>query len=235
MLFQLVIIQVITFFAIVLVLRKLLYAETERETQRLRVLREENARKEKELAEKIRSSETAYREKISRADEEIRERKASAEKEAEELERTLTAKAKEEAERIVSTAVNTREKMRDEVANEFQKKAPALATQIFREHLSSKVKEITHRELLKEVVAEIKKADKTRFKVKAKKGELVSAFPLVRGEKKELVSAVCARAGRKIVFDEKQDKNLVAGVMVKLDTLVIDGSLENRLRQLEQK
>ena len=89
--------------------------------------------------------------------------------------------------------------------------------------------------ILNEIINEVKKTEKTRFKVKAKKGELVSAFPLVRGEKKEILGAVYKRLGRKISFDEKVDKNLVAGVVIKLDTFVVDGSLENRLRRLEQK
>jgi F0F1-type ATP synthase membrane subunit b/b' len=236
MLFQLIVIQVITFLAIIVVLRKLLYAETARETQRLRVLREENARKEKELADKIRSSEAAYRDKIAKADEEIRNNKANADKEIEEARNNALAKANEEAERIVNAALNAKAKMRDEVANEMQKKTPALASQLFREALSSKTRSLTHRELVQEVTAQVKKAEKSRFNVKTKTGELVSAYPLQGGEKRELLSAVSKKVGRKISLSEKEDKNLVAGVVIKLgESLVIDGSLENRLRQLEQK
>lgn len=235
MLFQLVLIQLVTFVAIVLVLRKLLYAETAQQTERLRALKDQNSQKERELADKIKSAEAAYRQKVSQADEEIKGKKAAAETEIAEMQRGAVAKAKEEADRIVHAAVNARDKMRDEVANEMRNKIPSLATQIFRDFLSPKVKEMTHRELVKEVIDEVKKYDKAGFKVKAKKGELISALPLAGPEKSQLISIVLKRLGHKVPIEAKEDKTLVAGVVIKLDTLIIDGSLENRLRQLEQK
>jgi len=235
MLFQLIIIQIVTFFAIVLILRKLLYAETARETQRLRVLREENSVKEKELAEKMQAAEGAYGERLAKAEEDVRELRAKTEKEVEELRKGTTDKAKEEAEEIISSAVNAREKMRDEIRNEVHKKIPGIAAQIFSEFLSPKVRQLTHRELLKEVVSQVGKTDKAKFNVKTKTGELISAYPLAKNEKTELLSSVFKKLGHKISFEEKEDKNLVAGVAIKLGTLVIDGSLENRLHQLEQK
>ena len=235
MLFQLIIIQVITFLAIVLVLRKLLYAETAREAKRLRELKEENARRENELQKKIEEADRAYQEKIVRAKEDTRRMRQEADKELDGLRKDTLDKAKEEADRVVSAAINAKDKMRDEVANEMRKKVPALAAQIFRELVSPKAKEITHRELVRAVVNEVKKADKARFDMKVKKGELVSAYPLARGEKSELLSSLAKQMKQKVTFDEKEDKNLVAGVVIKLGALVIDGSLENRLRQVEQK
>ena len=235
MMFQLVMIQIVTFVAIILVLRKLLYAETARETGRLRALTEENSQKERDLAAKIKTAEAAYAEKVAKAEEDIKGKRADANKEIEELTRSASAKAKEEADRIVRVAVNARDKMRDEAANEMRDKIPSLASHIFRDFLSAKVRQATHSELLKEVISEVKKTDKTAFRIKAKKGELISAFPLAGSEKSALLSAVLKKLGRKVPMETKEDKNLVAGVVIKLDTLIIDGSLENRLRQLEQK
>ncbi|MCQ9207742.1 MAG: F0F1 ATP synthase subunit delta [Omnitrophica bacterium] len=235
MLLQMVIIQVITFFAIVLVLRKLLYAETAREAKRLRALKEENAQKERELTEKINTAKNAYKEKISKAEEDARALKERTEKEMEEARRTMTDKAKAEADRIVSVAVNSKEKMREEIANEMQKKVPIAATQICKDFLSSDMREIAHKELLREVVSEVKKVDKSKFTVKTKKGELISAHSLTKAEKNQITSAIFSKMGRKIQFDDKEDKSLVAGVVIKLGALVIDASLENRLKQFEQR
>ena len=235
MLVQMVVIQVITFFAIVLVLRKLLYAETATEAKRLRALKEENARKEKELTEKIETAENAYKEKMSKAEEAALALRERTEKEMEELRKDLTAKAKEEAERTVNAAVNAREKMRDEIANEMQKKIPIAATQVCKDFLSASMREIAHKELLREVVNEVKKVDKSKFTVKTKKGELISAYSLAKAEKSQITSAIFSKMGRKVEFEDKEDKTLVAGVVIKLGALVIDASLENRLKQLEQR
>ena len=232
MLFQLIIIQIVTFFAIVFVLRKILYTETANQAKRLKELKEENYRKEKELARKMESADGAYREKLLQAGKEGRRIQKKAEEDAEQLRKKITENAKEEAERIIKEAINTKDKMRDEVANAMREKAPRLAAQIFKDALSPKIKETTHRELVGEVLAEAKKIDKGKFSGKAKSGEIISALPLSRNEKNALVSVITQKAGHKISFAEKEDKALVAGVIIKLGTVIIDGSLENRLRHI---
>jgi len=234
MLIQLVVIQIITFVAIVFTLRKLLYAETAKEVGRLKKLKQEAAARQRDLAQKIEAAENAYREKVAKAEEDIRVFHQRAEEQAEEMRKQALDKANAESERIVNAASNAREKMREEIALEMQKKSPVLASRIFTEVLSDKVKLTAHKELINEVASEVKKIDKAKFKLKIKKGELDSAYPLDKSEKSNLSSLVVGRLGYKIPFEEKVEKHLVAGVVIRLGTLIIDGSLVNRLRQIEE-
>jgi len=234
MLIQLVIIQIITFAAIVFALRKLLYIETAKEAGRLKKLKQETAAKQRELAQKIEAAENAYREKVSKAEEDIRAFRLKAEEQTEEMRKKALDNANEESERILNIASNAKEKMREEIALEMQKKAPVQASHIFMEALSDKVKLTAHKELVKEVASEIKKIEKAKFKLKIKKGELVSAYPLDKTEKSSLSSLVVGRLGYKIAFEEEVEKHLVAGVIIRLGTLVIDGSLANRLKHIKE-
>ncbi len=235
MLIQLVVIQIITFAAIVFALRKLLYVETAKETERLKKLKQEAAARQKELTQKIEAAENAYREKVAMAEEHIRSFRLKAEEQAEEMKKNVLDKAERESERILNAATNAREKMREEIALEMRKKAPEAASHIFTEVLSDKTKLIAHKELVKEVESVVKKIDDAKFNLKIEKGELDSAYPLDKNEKIRLSSLVIERLGHKITFEEKIDKNLVAGVVIRLGTLVIDGSLENRLKQIEER
>jgi len=234
MLLQLVIIQIITFFAIVFVLKKLLYAETQKEAARLKVLKEENAGKEKELQEKISTADGAYREKIAKAEEEIRLLRAKTEEEADEAGRRITDRAKIESEEILKAAFNTKDKIRDEITLEMRKKLPVMASAIFKEALSPEAVEHIHAGLVKDVLKQVKKIDGAKFKIKISKGELISAFPITKGEASALTEAVCGRLGYKISFIHKDDRKLIAGVVIRLGTLVIDGSLDYRLRRMEE-
>ena len=233
MLFQLIIIQVITFLAIVFALKKFLYTETAKEAIRLRALKEENTRKQKELQERIEAAETADKERIARVEEDNRRNRTNAEKEALEAKNRIIREAKEEAEQIVKAAFNRKEKIREELILELQKKTPAAASRIFKEVLSSEAKKIVHDELVDKVAAHIKKIEQVKFKINVKRVELTSAYPLEGRQKNILAASISDRLGKKIDFDEKEDKKLIAGVIVQLGTLVIDGSLENRLRQIE--
>ncbi|MFH0763882.1 MAG: F0F1 ATP synthase subunit delta [Candidatus Omnitrophota bacterium] len=234
MLIQLIIIQVITFIAIVFVLRKLLYTETAKETRRLAELKEANARKEQELQMKLEEAEGAYRQKIAKVEEDAKRLRAKAEEEAEEIRQKTLARAREEAELVMKTALNAKEKIREEINFEMRKEVPALAAQMFKEVISARAKEMAHKELVKEVTKEIRALEKSRFSAKAKTIEVSSPYPLEKEEKSEVASAVCEKLGNKVPLEEKLDKELIAGIEVKVGTLIIDGSILNRLRQAKE-
>ena len=232
MLIQLIIIQLLTFAAIVFVLKRLLYTETNREIRRLTKLKEENLEKQTELEQKISAAENIYKESLARTEGEARVIRVKTEEEARKLKTAMIDEAKAEAEQIVKTAFNAREKMREEIELGMRKRAPLLASQILKEVISPKAREVLHEELVKDVIAKIKKMEKTETKVKADRAEIVTAYPLQKAEKNELMQAVHGMFGREISFSEEEDERLAAGVIIKAGTLVIDGSLDNRMKQV---
>jgi len=217
----------------VFVLKRLLYTETTKEAIRLRALKAENAVKQKELNEKISLAETAYKDKLTKAEEEAQGIATLAEEKTQEMRKKILDEAKEEAERIVRIAFNKKEKIREEVTVEMQKKLPKMASRIFKEALMPEAKKVIHEDLIKELTVHIEKIEKSKFSVKVKKGELISAYPLEGSQRTKLTSGVSLKVGHKIDFEETEDKKLIAGALIRLGTLVIDGSLENRLRQIE--
>jgi len=235
MLLQLIIIQAITFVAIVFALKRLLYTETTKEAIRLRALKAENAVKQRELQEKISASETTYKDKLTKAEEDVRRLKTQAQDEVAEAKKKILDEAKEEAERIVRIAFNKKERIREEVKVEIERKLPRMASRIFEEALLPEARKVVHENLLKELAAHIEKIEKSKFSVKEKKGELISAYPLGSQEKNKLISGISLKIGHKIDFEETEDKKLIAGCVIRLGTLAIDGSLEYRLRQIEVK
>lgn len=235
MLFQLVIVQIVTFVAIVFVLRKLLYSESAKEMLRLRKLKEETAVKQRELQQKIDEAREAYEEKMAEAEEKTRAFRAKAEEEAEGLRKKTLDKAKEDAEQIVKSAFNAKEKMREEIGEEMRKKAPMLASRIFRAALSDAVREMAHKELVRDVIDKIRKTDRTAFKSRIEKGEIVSAYPLPKNDKLVIESLIHDSLGYQVPLYETEDAQLTAGVLIKLGTILIDGSLNNRLKQLERE
>jgi len=232
MLFQLVIVQLITFVAIVFVLRKLLYSESAKEMIRLRKLKEETAIKQKELQQKIDAAQDVYKEKMREAEEKSRAFRIRSEEEAVELRKKVLAKAKEDADQIVKSAFNAREKMREEISEEMRAQAPVLASRIFKEVLSSDVREMAHKELIRDVVAKIKKAEKMIFSPRIERGEVVSAYPLSKDDKSEMELLIRGNLGYEVPLLEREDGRLAAGVLLKIGTILIDGTLDNRLKQV---
>ncbi|MCX5678709.1 MAG: F0F1 ATP synthase subunit delta [Candidatus Omnitrophica bacterium] len=235
MVFQLVVVQIVTFIAIVFVLRKLLYSESAKEMLRLRKIKEETAVKQRELQQKIDEAQDAYSEKIAEAEQKTRAFRIKAEEEIEELKKKILSKAKEDAEQIVKSAFNAKEKIREEIGEEMRKKAPLLASRVFKEVLSPEVQEMMHKELVRDVIDKIRNTEKTAFKSKIEKGEIVSAYPLSKNDKLVVESLIHDSLGYQIPLYETEDSQLVAGVLIKLGTILIDGSLNNRLKQVERE
>ncbi len=233
MVFQLVIVQIVTFVAIVFVLRKLLYSESAKEMLRLKKLKEETANKQKELQQKIDAAQDAYKEKMAEAEEKARAYRIKSEEEAKELKKQVLNKANEEAEQIVKSAFNAKEKMREEIVEEMRKRAPMLASRIFEEFLSPEVRDMAHRELVRDVIHKIKTAEKISFKSRIDKGEIISARPLSDSDKSEIELLIRNNLGYEVPLQGKEDEQLVAGVIIKLGTILIDGSLDSRLKQVE--
>lgn len=65
--------------------------------------------------------------------------------------------------------------------------------------------------------------------------EVTSAAPLSGAFKIELQKELEAAIGKEVVVVEKQDPDLIAGVVTRVGDKVFDGSVRHRLRQIEEQ
>ena len=235
MLIQIFVVQIVTFLGIVFVLRRFLYTESAKEMFRLKKLKEESAAKQKELQEKIDQAKIAYDEKMAEAEKSSSALRVKSEADVRELREKVLAKAKEDAGNIMKAAYNAKEKMREEIALEMMHKVPLLAARIFSGVLSAGAKELTHKELVRDVIEKIKRLEKATFKTRVEHGEIVSAYPLMADDRSEIESAIRLVLGYEIPWVEKKDDKISGGIVIKLGATIIDGSLENRMRQAERE
>jgi F-type H+-transporting ATPase subunit b len=235
MLIQIFVVQVVTFLGIVFILRKFLYAESAKEMQRLVKLKEEAAIKQRELQEKIDQAQQAFDQKMAEAEKDARMVSARSEAEVKALRVKILDKAKEDADNIMKAAFNAKEKMRDEVAVEMMRKMPLLASRMFSAVLSESAKELTHKELVKDLIEKIKRLESSTFKTKVDHGEIASAYSLPAADRAEIESAVRHAVGYEVPLVEKKDAKIAVGLVVRLGSIIIDGSLENRMRQAERE
>jgi ATP synthase F1 delta subunit len=230
-LWQIVLIHFITFIAIVFVLRKIMYSASFTEAKRLQQLNQENAKKAQELANRIEEAQKAYKEKIAQAEDEIRKLKLEAKEEAERLKEEAVNKAKEESERIVNQALNTREKLKEEIEAQMKGKVIDESLNLIQDVLSSKNQRLLHEVFIDEVMEEIERIEQGKFKTQAERGELITPYEIERGKREKIKAILSKKTGKKLSLEEKIDKGLIAGITIKLGSLIIDGSLAGKLRE----
>jgi len=228
---QLIIIQVVTFVVLVFVLRKLLFAEANTEVKRLQNLNEENEKKAEELKKKAEARELEYKERLKKDEENARRIKEDAEKEIEKQHSQAVERAKIEAEKIISQARNSKEKMREEVKNELEEKAVSFACELVKGVFDEKIYKNAHSELIDNIIHGLENIDESKISDKVKSAELTTPFPISAEETQRIKNIITKKASRQIDLKEKMDKGLIAGVIIKIGDLIIDGSLSNKLEE----
>jgi len=232
---QLIIIQIVTFVALVFFLRKLLYTQANVEVKRLQSLSAENEKKAEELRKQTEQARMEYEIKIKKAEEEAKLLKEAAQKEIEKQQAQTIASAKEEAERILAQARNTREKMKEEIKNELEQSVISFACAVVRSAFEEKSYKYIHNELLGDIIAHLDSVDEHKIADNANVIDVTTAFTLTAQEQESIKTAFARKASRTLDLKEKIDKNLIAGVFIKIGNLIIDGSLANRIEEVRKK
>ena len=235
LIFQLIIVQVVTFIALVFVLRRLLFTEASLQVKRLKALNAENEKKQEELRKKIAEQEAEYNDKIKKAEEDAMRVKEDAMREIEKQRAQAQERAKEEAEKIISQARNGKEKMREEINAELEEKAVSFACTLVKEAFDEKIYKNAHDELVDGIIHGLEQIDAKKISHKVNTAEITSPFSLGAQEKDKIKKILSKKADRTIDLKEKEDKDLIAGVVIKIGDLVIDASLANRLDEAKQR
>jgi len=230
-----IVVQIVTFLGIVFVLRKLLYAETAKEVGRLRELKNEASLEQRELQKKIEGAENVYREKMMEAKRDIQKMRAKSEEDIAVERQKIVNDAKKEAEGVVNAAFNAKEKIKEEITVNMRKNLPKMVSRLFKEALSSRARDIVHKELVKETVEQLEKMEKSKFNNNIKEITITVPYALDNKDKKQIETLVSRKKGYAVKLTEKEDKKIVAGVIVSLGTFIVDGSLTDRLKQIEEK
>src|SRR2546427_3827998 len=102
-------------------------------------------------------------------------------------------------------------------------------TTLFRSRvLTAQVAQGIHQHLIDELIEEIGKSDGPRPELDADKVEVVVPFPLTQTQQERLSTIFSSRMGRPVSIHETIDAEIVAGMGVRLEEGVLDGSLKTK-------
>lgn len=229
-----IIINLVTFVALALVLRKIIFSSSYDETKRLQQLNIENTKKANELDEKIEDAEKKYKEKITQAGDEIRKMKEKAKEEAQQIREDTLAKIREEKGRLIGQALNAKEKLREEIEGELLEKSIGFAKRILEEILGSPYRRLVYDSLIEEIFNDLSQIDQDAFK----DVDWTSLVPQVKTshemssvQRERLEQILFEKSGKRIGIVPMVDKTLIAGIIVQIGSLMIDGSLAAKFRK----
>ena len=236
---QLILMQVVIFILIVIGLRKLLYSKASVEIKRAQLMVAESNKKIEALSGQIEEAKTEYKRTIAQAKEDAQKLIAEAQKEAEELRARHLQETRRETDKMLKAAQTKTESMERAIHSMVAHKSIHLSKAIIHQVFTAGALGATHNVMIEEISQQIVNIDLGQMREDIKEVEIVTVFPLEKGIKDMLRQKLSSKLKREIELTERIDDSVVAGILIKMGNLILDGSLANKLRaateQLEKE
>lgn len=231
MIIQIIIIQVLTFAALLFVLRILFHRQLSIALTRLRTLHEENVKKEAELKKELELIKQQRDQEIAQAKQEAANIIKEARVRSERLASEMQTQAAQAAKSVLDQGNVKVEFLKNEILNKEYADALNLARGAFEAVFTDLSKDKLSHMLVAELIEEIQKLDKTRFTVSSDKVKIISALQLSDEERSRLKAILSEKTGFSVSLEEVIDTGIIAGLIIQIDVLTIDGSLRNKLEK----
>jgi F-type H+-transporting ATPase subunit b len=231
MLFQLLIIQVITFAVLLFVLRILFYKQLGSALARLKNLHEENLAREEELKKELEKARLEKEQELKKAREEADKIIKDSKTKAEKISLDADKQAKEKVESALEQMQQEKEKLEKELLAKYQQHAIDLSLEMLDAVFTDQGREALQHQLIMELIGELKNLEKDKFTVRGKEAKVTSAYPLTDGEKEKLAHILSDKVGERVALQESKDAGIIAGLIINIGALTIDGSLKSKLKK----
>lgn len=226
-----VVAQILILGVVIALLRRLIFSDTNSAINRLTKLDNMNREKEKMLARKLEQAQKQIDEQKQGMQEEEQKIKAEARRAANQLHEDIIKKAKEEGDDIIRKAQAARDQIRTDAMVEAEGKMIDICAEILNKILSSVVQAQMNQKLIEEFIAELEKADLTKINSDVSEIEIVSMLPVPVGDQERIKKILDGKLGRSIRLYTNEDPKLLGGILMKIGTMVVDGSLAERVNE----
>ena len=226
----------VSFVAMVMVLRYVMKRNLTDATAHLEDLSAEYTRRQEELKQRLAESEQQYQEQLTRATGEAERILAEAREEAETSQAKRLEEARLESERIVQQAIATRDGLRKELEREMESRAIERACQLIEGALPIELRRDIQGRWLEELCRNGRSPfDRLHAGEDVHDVRVASALPLTKEQRELLRSRLKDRLGSDITLTETVDGQLVAGLMITVGSLVFDGTLASKIQHAVRK
>lgn len=232
MLAIIIIIQAITFVGFYFLLRFLFARQENEALARLNILHEENLVKEQQLTDELERAKKEGDAEIKRAKNEASQIIEEARNEAVRLRLNMEEQAKVKVNKIIADGQLESQREKEKYLKESQAHSLELAHKLVEALLSEKERTVLQHDFISATITEISKLPKEQFPAQVDKIKVVSAIALNKEQKDSLQKIINEKTGRTMTIEEAIKADLIGGLIVEIDGLVIDGTLKNKLQRI---
>ena len=229
----LVVIQLFIFTMLVVFLRVLLTRNITSATAHLHELNQDYNEKVEAANKKKAEVDRYYDEMLLKSKTDAEKQRVQILHEAQGMQETILNDARRQGEEIIQNAHKAQELAMQEIETRVgalaQVRASELMGQVLTVEMSRHLHELWVKELLKTGLDDV---DKLHVPEDAKEIKVQSAFPLTAEQKATLHKKFQSILGKNVPLSEEPNPELVAGLRIKLGSVLIDGSLQFKIKEI---
>jgi len=232
----LIILLFLVFAALIFALRYVLTHNITSATGHLEEMSKEYAVKQVEINRRLKEVTEEAQKITAKAKQEAEETRNQILKEANAYKEQVVNEARQKSEEIVGQAERTCEVLKNEIHDRIKQQSTEKACALIQNALPDTFRSQLHTMWMEEAEEAEFNLGRLNLPDKVKEVKLASAFPLTEKQKHTLHEKLKKRFGNGVKISHDVDTKLLAGLVVTIDNVVIDGSLKDKVqRQIENK
>jgi len=230
---QIILIQALIFGALIYALRTVLTKNISHATTHLDELNADFIRREEEIRRKQEEADRYHKEVMDKALADADRARQEMGLKAQEEKDKMLADARAQSEAIVAKAEQTKGVITAELQRSVEAKMSERLAGCFVAALPAHARAALHNLWVEDLLSgALGDFSTMRLPEDAAEVRLVSAYPLTQDQKAALEKKLKDTFHRKLTLREEADPSLVGGVLLEIGSLVLDGSVRNRIQQV---
>lgn len=209
-------------------IRLLLAGTANRAVRRVRQVEDEVRKKEEDIRREIEEHERDFAEKKAEAERQLQAHRDEARREAVHLKEKAVSEAKKESQKIIEQAHKNEQKLRDQIARQMEDKAVEYGGRIFKLVFSDLLTGELNGLFNTELIDALNEIEQGAITVESGTAIVTVSHPMSDVQRTRLETVLREKFRKDAVIEEAVDETLLAGLILKMGSLEIDGSLRNR-------
>jgi F0F1-type ATP synthase membrane subunit b/b' len=230
-----VVAQILILGVVIALLRRLIFSDTNSAINRLTKLDNMNREKERILARKLEQAQKQIDEQKQLIQDEEQKIKAEARRAANQLHEDIIRKAKEEGDDIIRKAQAAKEQIQTDAMIQAEGRMIDICAAILNQTLATVIQVQMNAKLIAEFIAELEKADLTKINTDVSEIEILSSLAVPAADQEKIKQILQTKLGRTVRVHSHEDPKLLGGILMKVGTMVVDGSLAERVNEAAVK
>jgi cell division septum initiation protein DivIVA len=229
---SLITLQLIIFTVLIFVFRRIMAQNVVLATKHLEELTQDYNEKEKQVDQQLEEANSKSQEIVSSAQNEAEKVRSETLKQAQEESDRIIRQARTQADEMIQQADKSRNQLIAEMEERIAKGAVNRACDLCYDALPDEFRTLVHSQWVEDLIENgFSKAERLRLPEGTEEIEVISAFALTDEQRKRLSKKLKDAFGHEMTIKEQVDPKVVAGLVVNIGSLVLDGSLKNKIKE----